>query len=86
MNYGFGIFHLLPVGIFSSQKTPNFGNYYQSLTAIETGPKNLEYFTLCLYTLKIRIHYVVINFKQNELRFKIPQKYKMVQSKQNTPT
>ena len=38
-------------------------NYYQSLTAIKTGPKNLEYFILCLYTLKIRIYYVVINFK-----------------------
>ena len=57
-------FILWPVGILSSQKLLTLhANYYRSLTAIETGPKNLEYFILRLHHFKIRYHYVLIIFK-----------------------
>ena len=42
-------------------------NYYQSLTAIETGPKNLEYFIICLHPFNIRYRYVLLTLNKISL-------------------
>ena len=74
MNYwlwNFSSFDLLEY--FHPKKLLNLhANYYQSLTAIETGPKNLEYFIFCLHHFKIRYHYVLITLSKMDLDTRYP--------------